>query len=148
MARGRVTEPPADPRNHVAKAQQAARVARSRVTHQAMERLGEAVTVLDAQVQKVRSEPPPPSKACVGWSTPLPPECIGPLIGRGGHNIQRLERELRVTRLSVEEKGGSQCVRIEAPTEASLTNARRVILDEVGRHLAWAGRPRKRPRRH
>ena len=134
LARGRVTEAPADPRNHVAKAQQAARDARSRATHQGMEWLGQAITAVDAQVQKVRSEPPPPSKAFVGWSAPLPPECIGRLIGTGGRNIQRLEKELGATKLSVEPKNGSQCLRIEAPTEAILNNARRAVIDEVSRH--------------
>ena len=141
-----MTEAPADPRNHVAKVQQAARDARSRVTHQGMERLGGAIMVVDAHVQKLRSEPPPPSKACVGWSTPLPPECIGPLIGTGGHNTHRLERVVGVTRLRVEPKNGSQSLRIEAPTEAILNSARRALIDEVGRYLRPAGSARKRQR--
>ena len=147
LARGREREAPADPRNHVAKVQQAARDARSRGTHQGMERVGEAIAAVDAQVQQVRLEqPPPPSKGLVGWSTALRPECIGPFIGKNGHNIQRLQRALGATKLIVEPKNGSECVRIEAPTEAILNSALRAVIDEEQFISTWAGRKRKRPR--
>ena len=144
--RGCVAEDPVDPRNKVAKVQQAVRDARSRTTHQGMERLGGAIMVADAQAQNVRSESPPLSKTFVGWSAALPPDCIGQLIGARGHNIQRLQRELQLIKLTVVKKDGSEYLRIEAATQARLSSAQRALLDEVAWYLRPASSTRKRNR--
>ena len=141
-----MAEDPVDPRNKVAKVQQAARDARSRTTHQGMERLGGAIMVVDVQAQNVRSESPPLSKTFVGWSAALPPDCIGQLIGVRGHNIQRLQRQLKLIKLTVVKKDGSDYLRIEAATQARLSSAQHALIDEVARYLRLASSTRKRKR--
>ena len=130
--RGHVTAP-RDPRNISDNVQRAAREARSRATHRGMERIGAAVMVLQEQSRNVRSESAPSrSDAFIGESAIIPQECIPRLIGTGGDNIRRLQRELQV-KLLVVSKGddGSQCVRIEAATQAKMESAQRSLLVEV-----------------
>ena len=81
-----------------------------------------------------------------GWSAALPPDCIGQLIGVRGHNIQRLQRQLKLIKLTVVKKDGSDYLRIEAATQARLSSAQHALIDEVARYLRLASSTRKRKR--
>ena len=122
-AEGSKAEGPLDPKNTGAKVQQAARDARSRGTHQSMAQLGKAKRVVDAQIQKIRTQSPPRSKrsTCIGWSAPLVPECIPHSVGTHHHNVNKLQRELGLTKLTVDKRNGSEYLRIEAPTQAGVS---------------------------
>ena len=64
-----------------------------------------------------------------------PPDCIGHLVGRQGNNIQRLGRQLELTKLSIATRGGSEYLRTEAATPAIVSNAQSALADEVHRIL-------------
>ena len=67
------------------------------------------------------------------------------IVGIQHHNINKLQRELGLTKLTVVTKrDGSEYLRIEAATQARVSNAQRALADEVAHYLRQAPSMRKR----